>query len=171
MRRSATGQSCASPPVSKIARRRPLASASAWIFAYSDRPASGQPPAFAPPFSARRRAVRLNMCGVDHLGVRTSTIAGKLSEQVFPYAATGPTHEAVIERGWRTIGLRTIAPSAAAPQHVHNPAHHSTIIHPWLAANIGRQMRLDPHPLLIVKPKQPSAHLQPRNRIDYGTET
>jgi hypothetical protein len=73
-------------------------------------------------FSARRRAVRLNMCGIDHLGVRRSTIAGKLSEQVFPYAATGPAHEAVIDRGWRTIGLRTIAPSAAALEHVHDPA-------------------------------------------------
>src|SRR4029079_6301272 len=42
MRRSATGQSCASPPVSKIARRRPLASASAWIFVFRpprERPA------------------------------------------------------------------------------------------------------------------------------------
>jgi hypothetical protein len=32
IRRSATGQSCASPPVNRIAIRRPLASASAWIF-------------------------------------------------------------------------------------------------------------------------------------------
>src|SRR5262245_18774325 len=110
------------------------------------------------------------MCGIDHLGVRTSTIAGKLSEQIFPYAATGPAREAVIDRGWRTIGLRTIAPSAAAPQHVHDPAHHPTIIHHRLAANSARQMRLDPLPLLVAQPKQPSAHLQPRNRIDYGTE-
>src|ERR1041385_190831 len=32
IRRSASGQSCASPPVKRMARRRPLASASAWIF-------------------------------------------------------------------------------------------------------------------------------------------
>ena len=32
IRRSATGQSCASPPVNRIAISRPLASASAWIF-------------------------------------------------------------------------------------------------------------------------------------------
>jgi hypothetical protein len=79
MRRSATGHSCASPPVSKIARRRPLASASAWILV------------FRPP-RERPTACFCSLGGVDHLGVRTSTIAGKLSEQVFPYAATGPTH-------------------------------------------------------------------------------
>ena len=32
IRRSATEQSCASPPVNRMAMRRPLASASAWIF-------------------------------------------------------------------------------------------------------------------------------------------
>jgi hypothetical protein len=32
MSRSATGQSCASPPVRKMARRRPRASARAWTF-------------------------------------------------------------------------------------------------------------------------------------------
>src|SRR5262249_62314523 len=112
---------------------------------------------FCSPLFRRRRAVRLNMGGINHLGVRRSTIAGKLSEQVFPDAATGPAREAVIDRGWRAIGLRTIAPSAAAPQHVYDPAHHPTIIHPRLAANIAPQRRLHPPPLPTAAHQQLAA--------------
>jgi hypothetical protein len=48
--------------------------------------ASGQQPASAPPFSARCRAVRFDMCRVDHLRICGSPISGKLPEQVFPDA-------------------------------------------------------------------------------------
>jgi len=41
---------------------------------------------------------------------------------------------------------------------MHNPADHSTIIDPFHAANIGRQVRLDPSPLLVAQPKQVLAH-------------
>jgi hypothetical protein len=41
---------------------------------------------------------------------------------------------------------------------VHDPADDPTIIDPIHTANVGRQMRLDPSPLLIAQPKQIPAH-------------
>jgi hypothetical protein len=88
--------------------RRPLASASAWIFVLRLR-ASGQQPASAPPFSARCRAVRFDVCGVDHLRVCGSSVPGKLPEQVFPDATPRPAYEAVIDRRRWTISFGAIA--------------------------------------------------------------
>jgi len=41
---------------------------------------------------------------------------------------------------------------------MHDPADDPTIIDPIHTANVGRQMRLDPSPLLIAQPKQIPAH-------------
>jgi len=41
---------------------------------------------------------------------------------------------------------------------MHDPADNPPIVHPLDAANIGRQMRLDPSPLLVAQPKQIPAH-------------
>jgi hypothetical protein len=41
---------------------------------------------------------------------------------------------------------------------MHNPADDPAIINPFLTANIGRQMRLNSSPLLVIKPKQIPAH-------------
>src|SRR5947209_13364672 len=98
------------------------------------------------------------MRGTDHLHVRRSTIAGKLSEQIFPDAAPGPAHEAVIDRRRRTIFGRAITPAAAAPEHMNDPADHAAVVHAFLAANIRRQMPFNPRPLLIAQPKQIPAH-------------
>jgi len=55
IRRSATGQSCASPPVNRMAIRRPLTSASAWIFVL--RPPRERPTAcFCSPLFRRPRS-------------------------------------------------------------------------------------------------------------------
>ena len=157
MRRSAIGQSCASPPVNRMAMRRPLASASAWIFVL--RPPRERPTAcFCSPFSARCRAVRFDVRGVDHLRVCGSPIPGKLPEQVFPDATPRPAHEAVIDRRRRTISFRTIAPAAATLEHVHDPADHAPVICSLDAAHIRRQMRLNPCPLFVAQPEQISAH-------------
>jgi hypothetical protein len=40
---------------------------------------------------------------------------------------------------------------------MHDPADDPPIVNPLDAANIGRQMRLDPCPLLVVQPKQIAA--------------
>src|SRR6202041_2917939 len=120
--------------------------------------ASGQQPAFAPPFSTRCRAVRFDMCGVDHLGVYGSSVPSKLPEQVFPDATPRPAYEAVIDRRWGTIGFRAIAPAATALEHVHDPADHASVVCALNATHISRQMRLNPCPLLVAQPEQISAH-------------
>src|SRR6202158_1007574 len=120
--------------------------------------ASGQQPASAPPFSARCRAVRFDVRGVDHLRVCGSPVPGKLPEQVFPDATPRPAHEAGIDRCRRTISFRAIAPAAATLEHMHNPADHAPVIHSLDAAHIRRQMRLNPCPLLVAQPEQISAH-------------
>jgi hypothetical protein len=84
--------------------------------------ASAQQPASAPPFSTRCRAVRFHVRGVDHLRVGGSSVPGKLSEQVFPDAASRPAHKAVIDRCRRPIVGRAIAPATAALQHVYDGA-------------------------------------------------
>ena len=106
-------QSCASPPVRRIARRRPRASASAWTFVL--RPPLERPiacfcsPLFHPlPSGAHVR-------GVDHLGVCRSTVSGKFPEQIFPDPAPRPAHEAVIDRRRRPPGNRTSDSRFSAP--------------------------------------------------------
>src|SRR5262245_24707972 len=80
---------------------------------------------------------------------KAATAAGQFPEQVLPPAAPRPAHEAAIDRCRRTILGRTIAPAAAAPQHVHDAADDAAIIHPLDAPDICRQMRSNPLPLLI----------------------
>jgi hypothetical protein len=140
IRRSATGQSCASPPVNRMAMRRPLASASAWIFVL--RPSRERPTAcFCSPFSDRCRAVRFDVCGVDHLRTCGSSVPSKLLEQVFRDATPCPAYEAVIDRRW-TISFRAIAPVAAAPEHLHDPVDPASVVGALDATHSFRQMRL-----------------------------
>ena len=58
----------------------------------------------------------------------------------------------------RAIFWRTIAPAAAALENMDDPADDPTIVDPLHTANIGRQMPLDPRPLLVAQPKQIPAH-------------
>ena len=157
MRRSAIGQSCASPPVNRMAIRRPLTSASACIFVL--RPPRERPTAcFCSPLSPCRRAVGLDVRGVDHLRGSGSPAPSKLPEKVFPYAAPRPAHKAVIDRCRRTIFGRAIAPAAAAFEHMHDAADHTAVIHSFNASNIRRQVGFNPRPLFIAQPKQVPAH-------------
>src|SRR3954469_17385271 len=169
IKRSATGQSCASPPVSRMARSRPLASASACIFVL--RPPRERPTAcFCSPFSAGRRTVRFHVRGVDHLGVGGSSVPGKRPEQIFPDATPRPAHKAIIDRCRRTVLGRAIAPATAALEYMHDTADDAAVVGSLHTPHIRRQVRFDPLPLLITEPKQIPAHGQiPQRRItSYG---
>jgi hypothetical protein len=48
--------------------------------------------------------------------------------------------------------------SGKALENTHDTADDATIINPLDAANIGRQVRLDPRPPLLAQPKQVPAH-------------
>jgi len=120
--------------------------------------ASGQQPASAPPFSARCRAMRFHVRGVDHLCVCGSSVSSKLPEQVFPDATPRPAHKAIIDRCRRSILGRAIAPATAAFQNMHDTADDAAVVRPLDAPYIRRQMRFDPSPLLVAQPKQVPAH-------------
>jgi hypothetical protein len=102
--------------------------------------------------------MRLDVRGVDHLGVRRSTGAGEFPEQGFPYAAPRPPSEAIVDRRRRPVGFGAIGPAAAAFQHVYNAADNAAIVLPLDTAHIGWQVKFDPLPLLIAQPKQIPAH-------------
>ena len=124
---SASGQSCASPPVSRMERRRPLASATAWIFVL--RPPRERPIAcVCSPFFPRCRAVRLNMCAINHLRFCRSAAFRQSAKQPFPNTALGPAHKAIIDRRGRSVFRRAVAPSAATFDDMNNSADHAPII-------------------------------------------
>jgi len=102
--------------------------------------------------------VRFDVRGVDHLRVSRPSTPGQLPEQVLPKTPTRPPHKPVIDCRRRTILGRAITPAASAPENMHDPADDPTIIDPIHTANVGRQMRLDPSPLLVAQPKQIPAH-------------
>ena len=120
--------------------------------------ASGQQPASAPPFSARCRAMRFHVRGVDHLCVCGSSVSSKLPEQVFPDATPRPAHKAIIDRCRRSILGRAIAPATAAFQNMHDAADDAAVVRPLDAPYIRRQMSFDPSPLFVAQPKQVPAH-------------
>ena len=120
--------------------------------------ASGQQPASAPPFSARCRAVRFDMRGVDHLRICGSPIPSKLAKQIFPDAAACPACEAIIDCRRRTILGWAITPPATALQNMDDSADDTAVVCPLDASDVRRQTRLDPRPLIIAQPKQIPAH-------------
>src|SRR5271170_636953 len=66
-----------------------------------------------PDVSARRRAMRFDMCRANYLAICRSSNPNpnKPTEQIFPNAASCPSHEAVTDRCRRTMGFGTIAPA------------------------------------------------------------
>ena len=97
--------------------------------------------------------MRFDVRGVDHLGVRRSTAAGELPEQVFPYAASRPPSEAIVDCRSRPVSVGTIGPAAAAFQHVYNAADDAAVVLPLDTTHIGWQAGFDPLPLLVAQPK------------------
>jgi hypothetical protein len=138
--------------------RRPLASASARIFVF--RPPRERPTACfcSPTFSARCRAVCFDVSRIDHLRVRRTPVSGESSERVFPNPSPCPPHESVVSRRVRPVPRRAILSTAAAPEHVHDPADHPAIVLALDATYISRQVRSNSSPLLTAQPKQILAH-------------
>ena len=60
-------------------------------------PAERPTACFCSPLSARCRAMRFHVRGVDHLCVCGSSVSSKLPEQVFPDATPRPAHKAIID--------------------------------------------------------------------------
>lgn len=135
-------------------------------FSWSAHRASGRSPVHAPPFSAARRAMRLDRSGVDGQSHAILAAAGERFKDRLPMSALGPAIKAVVNRRVRTIVGRTIAPACAALKHVNDTADNASIVIARRASLVRWQMRLNLSPLLVVQPEQPLAHRSPPRRIN-----
>src|SRR6185312_5319879 len=97
-------------------------------FSWSAHRASGRSPVHAPPFSAARRAVRLDRGRVD--GQRHAVLAatGERFKDRLPMFTLGPTIEPIVDRRVRTIVERAIAPACPALEHVNDAADNTSIV-------------------------------------------
>ena len=133
---------------------------------WSARRASGRSPVHAPPFSAARRAMRLDRGGVDGQSHAVLAAAGERFKDRPPMSALSPAIETIIDRRVRTIVGWAIAPAGAALKHVNDTADNAPIVIARRAGLVRWQMRLDLSPLLVVQPEQPFAHRSPPSRIN-----
>jgi tripartite-type tricarboxylate transporter receptor subunit TctC len=62
----------------------------------------------------------------------------RLAEQPLPYATLCPQYETIVDRRVRAIPRRTVAPAAAALQHMQDAADNPPIICPILASHVRR---------------------------------
>jgi hypothetical protein len=123
MSRSA-GQSSASPPVRRMARRRPRASAGTFVL---------RPP-LSPSFT-RWRAVRCDMRGVDHPGAGRSPISGR-SRNKF-----SPTPRRARRTNWLQI---VVGGPQAGHSHPRQPLFNPCPMPPMTRRSIPAQHRRHP---------------------------
>lgn len=135
-------------------------------FSWSARRASGRSPVHAPPFSAARRAMRLNRGGVDRQSQAVPAAAGERFKDCLPMSALGPAIETIIDRRVRTIVGRTIAPACTALKHMNDTADNASIVIARRAGLVRWQMRLYLSPLLVVEPEQSFTHRSRPRRIN-----
>lgn len=83
---------------------------------------------------------------------------GRRGENGLPNAALAPAREAIVDGLVGAIFQRAVFPAAAHLLHVHDPAQNPTIVMALGTRLVGRQMRLDLRPLLVVEPEQIRAH-------------
>ena len=127
-------------------------------FSWSARRASGRSPVHAPPFSAARRAMRLDRGGVDGQSHAILAAAGERLKDRLPMSALGPAIEPIIDRRVRTVVRRAIAPARAALKHVNDTADNASIVIARRSGLVRWQMWFYPSPLLVVEPEQSFAH-------------
>lgn len=79
--------------------------------------------------------------------------SGNGCKDLLPNASLAPAREAVIDCLVRAIVFRAILPAAADLEHVHDTAQNAAVILALRPRLIGRQMRNDLRPLIIVEPE------------------
>jgi len=137
-------------------------------FLWSARRASGRSLVHAPPFSAARRAMRLNRSGVDGQSHAVLAATRERFKDRLPMAALGPAIEAIVDRRVRTKLGRAVAPARTALKHVNDAADDASIVFTRRPGLVRWQMRLYLSPLLVVKPEKSFAHRSPSCRISSG---
>lgn len=134
-------------------------------FSWSARRANGRSPVHAPPFSAARRAMRLDRGGVDGQSHAVLAAAGERFKDRLPMSTLGPAIEPIVDRRVRTKVGRAIAPARTTLKHVNDTADDASIVFALRSGLVRWQMQLYPSPLLVVEPKQSFAHRSPPCRI------
>lgn len=107
----------------------------------------------APPFSARRRAMRLGTCAVDGMKIFIRRQAAQCLKQLLPEASPRPAVPTIIDRRVRAIDRRAIAPAATRLQNMNDAANDPAIIDTTRTGLVARQMTLYRLPLCIAQPK------------------
>lgn len=134
-------------------------------FSWSSHRVSGRPPVHAPPFSAARRAMRLDRGGIDGQDHTVLAAAGERFKDRLPMSTLGPAIEPVVNRRVRTVVRRTIAPARATLKHVNDSTDDASIVIACRPGLVRWQMRLYPSPLLVVEPEQSLTHKNLPHRI------
>src|SRR5919108_4504605 len=138
---------------------------SAHGFSWSARRASGRSPVHVPPFSAARRAMRLDRGGVDGQSHVVFAARGERLKDRPPMSALGPAIEPIVDRRVRTKVGRAITPARATLKHMDDAADDASIIFALRSGLVRWQMRLYLSPLLVIEPEQSLAHRSPPCRI------
>ena len=124
-------------------------------FSWSARRASGRSPVHAPPFSAARRAMRLDRGGVDGQSHAVLAAMRQRVKDSLPMPALGPAIEPIVDGRVRTIFGRAIAPARARLEHVNDSADDAPIVVARRPGQICWQVRRYPRPLPVIQPIQP----------------
>jgi hypothetical protein len=88
--------------------------------------------------------------GVDHLH-RGIMGGGQRVHDAAPNASPSPANEAVVAGGVRTEVIGQVAPWCSGSQHPEDAIEDAPVIHPWHAARLVRQHRLDGCPFVVGK--------------------
>ena len=120
--------------------------------------------------------------GIDQHLLRWSVGQCQGMEDIRPDTLGRPAHEAIVERLARAIDGWRIDPTAAGLQDMDDPADDAAVIDPWLAARVGRKMRLKSCKLSRTQPeigpihqRSPFGDFESRNgrcgNLFYGSRT
>src|SRR5262245_29814883 len=85
---------------------------------------------------------------VDHLH-RGIMSASECTHYPGPHARSSPTNEAIVTSCVRTEVVRQVTPWRPGSQDPEDAIEDPTVIHPWHAARLVRQHRLDGSPFLV----------------------
>ncbi len=138
---------------------------------WSRRPSRSRPPPAKPPFCGLGGAVRLHVRAGEREFLGHGAGCRHALEHPLPDAASRPAGEAVVDRGGRAIGAGHVPPPAARLQHVQDARDHPPVVHPGLAGEPPRQVRLDGRPSLVRKPEQMRRDPAPCAETQSGRRT
>ena len=106
----------------------------------------------APPFTARRRAVRLDLGAIEQeIGRRPARI-GERPEDIMPDASGSPADIAIVKGLARAADGGRVNPASAGLQHMDDTADDASVTAPGHAPRLVGEPRTQPSELILGKP-------------------